>query len=664
MCGISGIYCLDAEKIADIRLLREMTTTVRHRGPDDEGYFLCNPETSARKLFGGRDSSPEVKAMHPQLDEGAEARLGFGFRRLAILDTGAGGHQPMSDPGLGLHIVFNGEIYNHVELREELTRAGYGFRSRSDTEVILKAWHAWGEDCLTRFNGIWALAIWDEKQRRLFCARDRFGVKPFYYCIHDRVLYFGSEIKQLLLSPVNKSLNRPMLWRALKINSLQVYGAETFWQNIHALEPGTTLAAQDGQIAVRSYHHLDPDSFGTATMSFADATERYRALFQRAVDWQMRSDVEVGACLSGGLDSSAIVGSAARHGDIPLQTFSSYFSELPQLDERRWIEEVASACGCVSHLTSPGVDDALRWFAEATWFNDLPLGSGFAAQYAVMRLAQKQGVKVLLDGQGSDELTAGYKHAQYRWLADLLRSRRQGKLGPELKAYLSKNTLPQGLAGIAKTLLATALPESQLYALEFRHFRFEPFNREFVGQARKSLEHGILARIADTGGSKLANFLYNEVYLTSLPTLLHWEDRMSMAASIESRVPFLDHELVEFAFSLPSAFKIHHAAGKYIHRQAMRSIVPPAIFARRDKAVFGSPFHAVWLRGGMKPAVDELFTSAEFRRRGIWNLPRVWANWQRYLKGDNSQAEMIFNVFALETWFRSFSPWIEFDHKT
>lgn len=664
MCGISGILCLDAERIADIRLLREMTNTVRHRGPDDEGYFLCSPETGVRESFSGQDSSAEVKALHPRLDEGEKARLGFGFRRLAILDPGAGGHQPMSDPELGLHIVFNGEIYNHVELREELNRAGYGFRSRSDTEVILKAYHAWGDDCLKRFNGIWVLAIWDEKQRRLFCARDRFGVKPFYYCIHDQVLYFGSEIKQLLLTPVNKSLNRPMLWRAMKINSLQVYGGETFWTNIHALEPGTAMAVKDGQIAVWTHHRLDPSTFGSSSLSLEDATERYRALFQRAVGWQMRSDVEVGACLSGGLDSSAIVCSAVRHSDIQLQTFSSYFAELPQLDERRWIAEVASACGCVSHLTSPKVDDALQWFAEATWFNDLPLGAGFAAQYAVMRLAREHGVKVLLDGQGSDELTAGYKHAQYRWLGDLLRDRRQGKIGTELKAYLSNHTLPQNLAGIAKTLLAAAFPESRLYEMEFWHLRFEPFNREFTTQAKRSLETGILSRIADLEGTRLANFLYNEVYFTSLPTLLHWEDRMSMAASIESRVPFLDHELVEFAFSLPSAFKIRHASGKHIHRQAMRPIVPRAIAERRDKAVFGSPFHAVWLRGGMKAAVNELFSSTEFRRRGIWDLPRVWANWQKYQKGDNSQAEMIFNVFALENWFRSFGPWIEFDLQT
>lgn len=661
MCGISGIFCLDKDKCADIRLLREMTNAVKHRGPDDEGYFLCGSEPGKTALYSGEDSSPEVSALYPGLDEQANASLGFGFRRLAILDLGVGGHQPMSDPELGLQIVFNGEIYNHPELREELRQAGYRFSSHSDTEVILKAYHAWGQDCLKRFNGIWALAIWDARKGRLFCARDRFGVKPFYYCLHNRVLYFGSEIKQLLLTPVGKNLNQPMLWRSMKINSLMVYGSETFWQNIHALEPGQSLSAKDGQLSFHNYHHLDPAGFGKSVLSFDDAVDEYSALFKRAVKWQMRSDVEVGACLSGGLDSSAIVCSARVHTDRPLQTFSSYFADSPELDERRWIAEVASECGNKSHLTSPDAQDALEWFSEATWFNDLPVGSGFAAQYAVMRLAGKHGIKVLLDGQGSDELTAGYKHAQYRWLADLMRNPGLAKTRSEFAAYLKKNSFPKNLRGLAKTLLTAFLPESQLYALEFKHLRFEPFNRDFTDQSKKSLDHKILARIEDIKGEKLANFLYNEVYFTSLPTLLHWEDRMSMAASIESRVPFLDHELVEFAFSLPCAYKIHKASGKHIHRQAMRDIVPKSIYERRDKAVFGSPFHTLWLREGMKKEVEAMFESNEFRRRGIWNLPLIRTNWRKYLNGDNSQAEMIFNVFALETWFRKFSPWIEFN---
>jgi asparagine synthase (glutamine-hydrolysing) len=630
-----------------------MTDSISHRGPDDEGYFLAEGPGKGGIQYSGESSSAEVKSKYPRLNDGAKACLGFGFRRLAILDLSPHGHQPMEDQELGLHIVFNGEIYNYIELREELSGLGYAFFSQSDTEVILKAYHAWGEGCVRRFNGIWAFAVWDSRQGRLFCSRDRFGVKPFYYAIHGNILYFGSEIKQLLLTPVDKELNLPMVWRSMKINSLQVYGSETFWTNILALEPGHNLVSGPDGIKIQRYYRLEPDKFEASQLSFGQAVEAYRATFERAVRWQMRSDVEVGSCLSGGLDSSAIVCTASKLTGKPLQTFSSYFGEDERLDERRWISEVAESCGCVSHLTSPNVDDALAWFSRVTWHNDLPLGAGFAAQYGVMRLAGSKGVRVLLDGQGSDELTAGYRHAQYRFLADMARRRKLSPLLRELKAYLGKNGAVGGMTGMAKSLLSLAFPESTLYNLEFRHLRFEPFNREFIRGCREALREPILTRIEDIPGGKLTNFLYNNIYTTSLPTLLHWEDRMSMAASIESRVPFLDHELVELAFSLPSEYKVSLGQGKHVHRQAMKDIVPAAIYQRKDKAVFGSPFHTVWLRGGMKPAVDAVFNSQEFRRRGIWDLPGISARWQKYLKGDNSQAEMIFNIYALEIWFRA-----------
>lgn len=652
MCGISGILSLDGHKSVDLRLLERMTEAVRHRGPDDAGYFCVQAGGGAQ--YAAKDSTDQVKELYPPLDRGQKASLGFGFRRLAILELGAGGHQPMSDLELGLHIVFNGEIYNHPELRLELLERGYDFASHSDTEVILKAYHAWGEDCVRRFNGIWAFALWDDTSKTLFCSRDRFGVKPFYYCVHARKLHFGSEIKQLLATGVDPSLNLPMLWRSMKINSLLVYGEETFWNGIKALEPGHNMSVKDGRIALKRYHRLDPASFEGSELSFDQAVERYRGLFQRAVRWQMRSDVEVGACLSGGLDSSAIVCTAAPLAEKPMRTFSSWFGDVPALDERKWINAVTLAAGTRSHLVSPSPEDAMAWFSEVTWFNDLPTGSGFAAQYGVMKLAQRQGIKVLLDGQGSDELTAGYRHAQYRYLADLIRSPKRGKLLSELGSYLRGKKVGERLGGLAKTLASAVMPESGLYEQEFRHLRFEPFNLEFTAKAKSALQGPALAKLEDLAGGRLSNFLYNMVYYTSLPTLLHFEDRMSMAAGIESRVPFLDHELAEFAFTLPSAYKVSPPRGKLIHRSAVGDIVPPAIRDRKDKAVFGSPFTQLWLRGELRGEVESLINSAEFRRRGIWDLPRIRENWQRYLRGDSKPAEMIFNIVALEIWFRGF----------
>lgn len=650
MCGITGILALDKHKPIDTHLLAQMTELIRHRGPDDAGY-LCVRENTVSS-YSAPDSTPEVRKRYPLLDQSVKPRLGLGFRRLAILDLSESGHQPMSDTQLGLHIVFNGEIYNYIELREELKQAGYEFHTQTDTEVILKAYHAWGADCLRRFNGIWAFAIWDSKQNSLFCSRDRFGVKPFYYCVHEGILYFGSELKQLLATQVDKCLNYPMLWRSMKINALQVYGEETFWSGIKALEAGHCLSVKDGEIILKRYHHLDPAMFETSKLSFPDAVDRYRELFERAVRWQMRSDVEVGACLSGGLDSSAIVGIASRQTGRTMQTFSAWFDGVPELDERKWIQEVVLASGSSSHLISPNAEDADNWFNEVTWFNDLPPGSPFTAQYSVMRLAQRHRIKVLLDGQGSDELTGGYRHAQYRHYADLIRSGQAGITLREIKSHLKGKKVGQRLGNLGKIFLSTFLSEPNLYQQEFKHLRFDPFNAEFQSKARSAQSTPILDRIANTGSGKLSNFLYNMIYSTSLPTLLHWEDRMSMAASIESRVPFLDHELVEFAFSLPSQYKIRGGQGKFIHRKAMQDIVPPAIFARKAKSVFGSPFTQLWLRGRLRKQVEEMLHSSEFRTRGIWNLPVIKTQWNKYLRGNDRPAQMIYNIYALETWFR------------
>ena len=685
MCGISGIYSFDSQKVIDISLLKAMNALIEHRGPDDEGFCLIEKNSHKILPFSGDGSKEDIRQLYPSLNLSARASLGLGFRRLAILDLSVKGHQPMLDPQLNLLIVFNGEIYNYIELRQELIAQGYSFNSESDTEVILKAYDFWGENCVLHFNGIWAFALWDANKSLLFCSRDRFGVKPFYYCRNRDFLYFASEIKQLLLTPVDKSLNLPMIWRSMKINSLEVYGEETFWQEIKALQPGYNLIVNQHGITLKEYYKLNPASFGKSSLSLLEATEIYRETFKKAVQLQMRSDVEVGSCLSGGLDSSAIVCTASRLTDRPLQTFSAYFPEYPPLDERKWIAEVVHSSGCISYLTAPQAEDAMAWFNDATWFNDLPLGSGFTAQYAVMKLAQENGIKVLLDGQGSDELTAGYRHSFYRFLADLILQTKFHKALKEALAWLKKYGCIKGLSGLAKALLSIFLSEPQLYNFEFRFLRFEPFNQDFLQQCKKSLSEPILAQISDFSSKsvskffsqhtiklnntrtltsdnfskptcdKLSNFLYNAVYTTSLPTLLHWEDRMSMSASIESRVPFLDHNLVELAFSLPSEYKIHNAQGKYIHRQAIKPLVPTAIFNRKEKSVFGSPFISLWLRGPMKTSYESLITSSTFRNRGIWNLPLIMDNWQKYLKGNNSQAEMLYNIYALEMWFRRFS---------
>jgi len=329
MCGIAGIISLDNKHGFPAKTLRQMSTLVRHRGPDDEGY-LCSSNLGGDLCgFGGFDSTPAVKARYPLLPDESQLRFGFGFRRLAIVDLSETGHQPMSDPASGLHIVFNGEIYNHKELRTELEGLGHRFASQSDTEVILKSYSAWGSDCLAKFNGIWAFAIWDQRERELFCSRDRFGVKPFYYTRQNGLFAYGSEIKQLLPLLKSKTMNLSMLRRMTKINAMLNYLDETIWQEIHCLEPGQYLKIKDGALTTGFYYKLDPQSFESSSLSFDEAAEAYRELFLDSLKLQTRADVEVGSCLSGGLDSSAIVCGMTALNPLPTKAFSAYFGSIP-----------------------------------------------------------------------------------------------------------------------------------------------------------------------------------------------------------------------------------------------------------------------------------------------------------------------------------------------
>ena len=653
MCGITGIYSF-AGRAIDVQLLTAMTDRIRHRGPDDEGYLLVDSVNAKMQGYSGNESTKAVKAKYPALKANSKPMLGLGFRRLSILELNECGHQPMIDAELNIGLSFNGEIFNYIELRAELLALGYSFFSKSDTEVIIKAYHAWGDACVSRFNGMWAFALWDAKQQRLFCSRDRYGIKPFYYTIAEGCLYWGSEIKQLLLAPIDKTLNQAMIWRSLKINSMLVYDDETYWKNVHALKPGNNLSVQKGNVEIKEYYHLDIDSFEKSPLSFKKATEEYQAIFLDAIALQLRSDVAVGASLSGGMDSSAIVCSAVRKTAEPMHTFSSYYADTPALDERKWIDKIVRHTGSISHLVTPSASDAIAWWEKATELNDLPIAAGFVSQYAVMQKAHETGIKVLLSGQGSDELSAGYRHGCYRYFADLARGFQLGKLHKGLQNYLPKGKMGESLAMLGKIGLSTLLPESVLYKLEFNYLRFEPFNHSFTQAAKHNAGEQMLAKIGDIKASRLTNFLYNMMHNTSIQTLLHFEDRISMGNSVESRVPFLDHRLVDFVFTLPSQFKIKPPYTKLIHRQAMKDLIPTAIYQRKDKGIYSSPFYQDWMKGEMREYLSDIMNSASFRQRGIWDLPKINQQWQKYLDGDTAPAEMLYQTFSLEFWFRGF----------
>lgn len=647
MCGICGIYNLDNQPIDTLKLNR-MAKLIRHRGPDDEGFLLVNTSNNEIRHCHAEDSIPEIKINTQFINNDFKANIGLGFRRLSIIDLSPKGHQPMSNEDQSLWIVFNGEIYNYIELREELKQLGHSFSTATDTEVILNAYKQWGTACLNRFNGMWSFALWDQEKQLLFCARDRFGIKPFNYFFDGKQFIFGSEIKQILANDINKTLNEEVIYKSLKIGAYLINSDSSFFNNIKILPHSHYLTIQNSKFEINRYYDLNPDTFGKSSLNFKDSCDAYRDLFVDAVKLRMRSDVEVGSALSGGLDSSAIVATAVGCTNKQFKTFSSYYTQAPQYDERKWIQLVTDTYDTKAFFVSATPETVMKDLSDITWHHDYPVqSSSVVSQNYVMKIARENGVTVLLDGQGSDEITGGYHHAFYRYYAYLLKSGKLQRFVKEYPDYLKYNPKGSITSKMMKLAAVFFFSESTLYKQEAKRHLQNPFSISFD-------DTQIFNNIKDLKTDKLSNFLYNQMMSTSIQTLLHFEDRNSMAHSIESRVPFLDYRLVEFAFSLPSEFKIHKHLGKYIHREALKTIVPSAIMERKDKVGFLAPGEQFWLKKEMKPFIENIFESSDFKNRNIYNLPLIKEKYKEYQNGNASYANMIWQIMALEIWFNKF----------
>jgi len=648
MCGIAGIFNVNSKPV-EISLLKKMTDIIRYRGPDDEGFVLINTTTGKTLHCHGDDTIDEIKRETSSLDTGFVADLAFGFRRLSIIDLSSKGHQPMSNPDGSIWIVFNGEIYNYLELRTELQSYGYVFTSQTDTEVIINAYLHWGEDCLTHFNGMWSLAIWDVNKKKLFCARDRFGVKPFNYFFDGSTFIFGSEVKQILEYPVSRKINEEVIFKSFAIGNFLLNSSGTYFEQIKILPHSHWLTLEKGRLELHKYYDIDPGSFEKSTLSFPDACDRYRELFMDSVKLRMRSDVEVGSTLSGGLDSSAIVTVAAANTGRQFQTFTSYHTHLPQYDERKWAEIIVNKTNSKGHYCSVEAGQVIEDLSSIIWHHDYPLpGSSPVAQYYVMKLAQDHQIKVLLDGQGSDEIGGGYVHTFYRYFADLLSAGRIRSFIREYPDYLKFTHKGTSISRIIKTLLSLAFKESTLYRNEAR-FAFNPLTIPYS----PAMDFSEIKDLENS--SRVSTFLYNQLMATSIQTLLHYEDRNSMAHSIESRVPFLDYRLVELMFSLPSSYKLYKNFGKYIHREALKPIVAAEILGRKDKIGFLAPGEHFWMRNEMQPLIKEILSSSSFKTRKIFNHQLIIKEYSRYLRGYNTHSRWLWMVLMLELWFRKYN---------
>ena len=567
MCGIYGLFRFDQQPIEQV-LLKRMAQLQQHRGPDDEGFLV-------------------------------DGNVGFAFRRLAILDLSPAGHQPMASADSTCWLVFNGEIYNHNELRRELEQYGHHFRSRTDTEVILAAYAQWGVDCLSRFNGMWGFALWDSRKQQLFCARDRLGIKPFYYHQDASRLIFASEIKALFADPQTpRQPNEQAVYTYLVFQDVQ-FGEETFFANIKQLPAAHYMLVDAQGIRFQRYWQLDHSRYNP-TITDAEAIEGFRHLFFDSVRLRLQSDVPVGTCLSGGLDSSAIVcvanhilfGKEAKPDRTVVgerqKTFSACYSD-PRCDERQWIAPVIAKTGAQSHYIYPDVEGLFADLEAMVRHQEEPVeGTSIYAQWCVMRRAREAGVVVMLDGQGGDEVMCGYQRYYWSLMGGAVQ---RGNLALLRQAVTEK---PGSMEHLRLIDLLGILLNTLPYTWQSRVLQARRGRPVWLGEEMRS-HHPIQQTITSSHPTLLGQHLERDLMATCLPTLLKYEDRSSMAHSIEARVPFLDYRLVEFMASLPDHMKIRNGQTKWLLRQALKDVMPTEVVQRRNKMGFGTP-EQDWLR--------------------------------------------------------------------
>lgn len=615
MCGICGIITLNNEPVREAPI-RQMMQIQKHRGPDDEGVFV-------------------------------EDSVGLGFVRLSILDLSPAGHQPMFSPDKRYVVVFNGEIFNYIELREELKREGYSFSTGTDTEVLLAAYRHWGEDCLHRFNGMWAFVIYDREEKSVFAARDRYGIKPFYYYQTSDTFAFASEIPPLLSLLTGKpTADNQSIFDYLVFNRTD-QTEKTFFNEIKKLQHGHKLNINLQPSTLQPFNPLISRWYNlrqkvSSTTGFK-TPEQYHQLFSDAVKLRLRSDVPVGVCLSGGLDSSAIVSTLINdHNKKDLNTFSAVYNKGQYGDETEFILEYRDQLANM-HFTTPDADTLktdLKRFIRAHG-EPIPSTAPYA-QFKVNELAGKH-VVVTLDGQGADEELAGYHYFFGFYFKDLLRKGNLIRLSKEIAAYIKLHKSTYGL----KTFAYFLLPKNMRTKARVDQGGF--LVPEFV--ARHKNMNSIAGNLY---GADTLNDALMDHFEYKLEHLLKWEDRNSMWHSLEARVPFLDYRLVEKTLATNSSMIIHNGWTKHILREAMKGRMPEKIRMRRDKMGFGTP-QDEWFRSNQwQEIINEILNSESFANRNIVDPAKAKELFGRHLAGKTNISKDIWKWVHLELWFRQF----------
>ena len=615
MCGIAGF--VEPGQRADRReRLESMARLLVHRGPDDSGAY-----------------------------ESPSGGVGLAHRRLSIIDLTPQARQPMTNEDGTLWLTYNGEIYNYRELDVELRAKGHVYRSRSDAETIVHAYEEWGAECVSRFNGMFAFALWDEPRRRLFCARDRFGEKPFYYFFDGERFVFASEIKVLLPDPaVPRRVHRPSLARYLA-HGLADEGSDTFFESVRSLPAAHRLTLQGARLELSRYWSL-PAPEEAVSLDEAGWERAFLELLSDSVRLRLRSDVSLGTCLSGGLDSSSIVALASRIEGREVAAFSVLYDEAG-FAERSFVEAVARAFPIRGFEVCPDGRDLYQTLDAILWHNDEPSASiGQYSQWHAMRLARDHDVKVLLNGQGGDEILAGYE----RYVTTDARERMlRGDVVGAVRSLRGEARIRGG--GVAGSL------KRVVYPIAPRPLR-RGYRRLVSGRSHAAdfLDPELAAAAGEAGEGfrSLRDHLASDLTRLSVPALVHAEDRCSMAFSREIRLPFLDHRLVELMFRMPSDMKIRGGVTKHVLRRVMaREGLPAEVVARRDKKGYPTPVGR-WLRTSARQETLDLLASPSLRQRGVLDAGRVLGAFEDHCRGATDNTALLWRWVNAELWFRRF----------
>ena len=606
MCGLYGYignYQIDLAKAIE---------PIHHRGPDANGYWIHHR---------GMDKISKDVALGAELG----SKVALGFKRLAIIDLQEHSNQPFIDALNNFVIVFNGEIYNYLEIRKELEQEGVRFRTKSDTEVLLASYINWGTNCFERFNGMWACLIYDKLKEQIVLSRDRFGIKPLHYFQFKNEIHVFSEIKQIFgYADFNIEMNPNVLRDYLESGVLDASN-ETFYKGVYSFPPSHfAILNLNGQLSINPQRYWDLKN-APLDLTYSEAIKRFKELFTQSVELRFRADVPVGACLSGGLDSSSIV-SLSGHLGKKINTFS-VDNRDPQLSEIQYVKEVVGKYESLNSKVTYNEENDLDLLSKILSIQDEPIsGLGVIAQWRVMKLAADNKVTVLLDGQGGDEILGGYRKYLFFYLKELLR---KGKI----------------LSFTRESLSFLRDKEFNLFDKEgVRRYLNKTNVDEYLSPTALSLEKK--HNIGISGASGFAQKSYEDIYFYSYPQLLRYEDRNSMAFSLESRMPFLDYRLVEFVYSLPSTYKLRKGFTKAILRDSMKGILPDSVRLRRSKLGFATP-EKEWMQNVHRSYFLDYFKNMS---NPYINTERLYFDFeQRSIKLDYKS---LLRIFLFDYWYQ------------